>query len=113
MASKTITWHSTDGHWKVEGISVDTDGHGFQPKFRVWHDDIEHNGTLLLQQDREPDYHPLRGNSKTRIGPQYGAGGWILADIVWPASAVEQFVTWDDLEEVCPVIPMRQHRKVA
>lgn len=113
----TLTWHSRDGHWKVEGISVDTDGHGFKPKFRVWHDRIgTPSGELLLHWDVEVDkghtrrWLPFAGR---RIGPQYGAGGWVLAADVWPASEVEQFVPWDELEEVCPVIDMRQHRKVA
>ena len=100
-----------DGHWKVEGISVDTDGHGFQPRFRVWHDDIERDGTLLLQQDREPDYHPARGNSRTGSAP-VRAGGWVLAESCGPRPKLSSSSP-GTTEEACPVIPLRPNRNAA
>ena len=96
-----MKWKSLDGRWQVETIIIDTDGRGFRPKFRVWHDSIVgDDGTLFLQQDLEPDYSPALGNSQHRLGPQRGAGGWVLVTDVFPASEVANWVGWDELEEV-------------
>jgi len=81
MASKTITWLSADRRWKVQGIILDG-----QPAFRVWHDTT--HGI------------PLHVDGTRRCGPERGAGGWYRAGDRFPASRVEEFVSWDDLEEV-------------
>ena len=84
MASRTLTWQDPAGHWKVEGISVDG-----QPLIRIWHDTVSYRGELLLHEDLEPGWYPRSGASRTRLGPVYGPGGWILAyDVPWPGDVM-------------------------
>lgn len=102
----TLTWETKDRHWRVRGITIDTDGHGPRPLFRVEHD--EHTGIPLHVSKDGPGlrFGPVITGRWTRAEQredgvtEIRTGPWCLAGDVFPASKVEQWVDWDQLEEV-------------